>query len=67
MVNIQPDDRYDAFISYSRKDEEFVRNRLCPALESHDLRLWVDLGEIPPGADFDKRKPGQVGGGIAPE
>jgi hypothetical protein len=31
----------EVFISYSRKDKEFVR-RLCEALKRRDREAWVD-------------------------
>src|SRR5215472_11199022 len=36
-----------AFISYSRKDKEFIE-RLRDELEHRDRKPWVDLGQIPP-------------------
>jgi TIR domain len=41
----------DLFISYSRKDREFVL-RLNQALEKRDYDVWVDLEDIPPTADW---------------
>jgi WD40 repeat protein len=43
--------RDDAFVSYSRRDVEFVR-RLRDALNERGKRLWVDLEDIPPTADW---------------
>lgn len=43
--------RDDAFISYSRKDREFV-TRLFEALIARGKRVWVDLEDIPPTADW---------------
>src|SRR5687767_9758832 len=40
-----------AFISYSRKDSEFVR-RLYKAFELHGLAGWVDWEGIPPADDW---------------
>jgi TIR domain len=40
-----------AFISYSRKDTDFVR-RLYAALEQHGLEGWVDWEGIPPADDW---------------
>ena len=41
----------DLFISYSRRDREFVV-RLNAALEKRDYDVWVDLEDIPPTADW---------------
>ncbi len=41
----------DVFISYSRKDQLFVR-KLHDALESHDRTTWVDWEGIPLSADW---------------
>jgi WD40 repeat protein len=39
------------FISYSRKNKEFVR-RLVAGLEANDVKVWVDWEGIPPSADW---------------
>lgn len=41
----------DVFISYSRRDEGFVR-RMHEALKAHGLDSWVDWEDIPPTADW---------------
>jgi WD40 repeat protein len=43
--------RYDAFISYSRKDHE-VTERLTESLTRRGKNVWVDLEDIPPTADW---------------
>ena len=48
----------DAFISYSRKDKEFVR-KLYENLNSKNLVIWVDWEDIPIGVKWwDKIKEG---------
>ncbi len=42
---------HEAFISYSRKDKEFVR-RLDDALQSRGRRAWVDWEDIRPTEEF---------------
>src|SRR5262245_21456850 len=44
----------DVFISYSRKDIEFVR-RLCKALTEHQKSVWVDLESILPAEEWLKK------------
>ena len=46
-----PPDRPDVFVSYSRKDADFVA-RLVSALEAHSVAVWVDLEDIPKSADW---------------
>jgi len=46
----QPE-RPDAFVSYSRKDEQFVR-RLAAALDARDKDIWVDWEDIRKTADW---------------
>jgi len=41
----------DVFISYSRRDKEFVA-RLHEALDSHGKQAWVDWEDIPPSAEW---------------
>src|SRR5205814_3000067 len=43
----------EVFISYSRKDKEFVR-RLDEALKRRDREAWVDWEGIPPGDKWEK-------------
>jgi hypothetical protein len=43
--------RTDVFISYSRKDRDFVR-RLDEALAKRDREAWVDLENIAPTAEW---------------
>lgn len=43
--------QFAVFISYSRKDQEFVSN-LEEALERDERRTWVDHGEVMPGEDW---------------
>jgi len=38
--------KYDVFISYSHKDEEWVRNILLPTLEKQGLRVCIDYREF---------------------
>jgi len=42
---------HDLFISYSRKDRDFVR-QLHRALSQQNLNVWVDWEDIPPTADW---------------
>ena len=46
----------DVFISYSRKDKEFVRS-LHEALARHNRDTWVDWEDIPLTADWLKEIP----------
>ena len=43
----------DVFISYSRKDKEFVSN-LYTAFERSQGNIWVDWKDIPPTSDWWK-------------
>jgi hypothetical protein len=43
----------EVFISYSRKDKEFVR-RLDEELKRRDRKAWVDFEGIPPGDTWEK-------------
>ncbi|WP_445631239.1 toll/interleukin-1 receptor domain-containing protein [Nostoc sp. DSM 114167] len=43
----------EAFVSYSRKDKEFVK-RLYEALKQHKRDVWVDWEDIPFTADWRK-------------
>src|SRR5215203_6786284 len=42
--------RPDAFISYSRRDKDYVESRLAAALEARGKNLWIDLDDIRGGA-----------------
>lgn len=42
---------YDIFISYSRRDKDFVR-QLWEAIERANQHAWVDWDDIPPTADW---------------
>ena len=50
----ETDFKYDIFISYSHKDEEWVVNTLMPALENAGLGVCIDY------RDFDAGKPSIV-------
>jgi hypothetical protein len=41
---------YDAFISYSHRDKELVRDWLLPRLEEDGLRVCIDFRDFEPGA-----------------
>jgi hypothetical protein len=43
----------DVFVSYSRKDMDFVR-KLHDALAEHNWQAWVDWQDIPPSAEWLK-------------
>ncbi len=47
-------ERPDVFVSYSRKDQEFV-HRLVAALEARDKDVWVDWDDIRKTADWRAR------------
>lgn len=40
---------YDAFISYSHKDSQWVREVLLPKLESHAFKVCIDFRDFPGG------------------
>ncbi len=42
--------RPDVFVSYSRRDQEWVGARLAPALEARGKDLWIDVDDIRGGA-----------------
>jgi hypothetical protein len=44
-------DDYDIFISYSRRDKEFV-SQLCEVLIQANQKIWVDWNDIPPAEDW---------------
>jgi CheY-like chemotaxis protein len=46
----RPDPRYDAFVSYSRADRDWVHRVLVPGLEAGGLRLCLDSRDFVPGA-----------------
>lgn len=48
--NLQEPERL-VFISYSRKDKEFVR-RLNDSLDASEIEAWVDWEGIPPSSDW---------------
>jgi tetratricopeptide (TPR) repeat protein len=41
--------KYDVFISYSHKDEEWVVNTLLPSLEDAGLKVCIDFRDFVPG------------------
>ena len=41
------------FISYSRKDIDFVR-KLVEAFEAHGNDVWIDLDDLPKGEDWEQ-------------
>jgi tetratricopeptide (TPR) repeat protein len=45
----ETDFKYDVFISYSHKDEEWVVNTLLPSLEDAGLRVCIDFRDFVPG------------------
>jgi WD40 repeat protein len=45
-----PSDRPDAFISYSRRDKDYVESRLAAALEARGKDVWIDTDDIRGGA-----------------
>lgn len=46
---IMPLYKYDIFISYSHKDNEWVRNQLLPKLESHGFSILIDFRDFKTG------------------
>jgi tetratricopeptide (TPR) repeat protein len=42
----ETDFKYDVFISYSHKDEEWVRNILLPTLENQGLKVCIDYRDF---------------------
>jgi WD40 repeat protein len=53
--------RPDVFVSYSRRDKDFVEHALLPALAARGKDVWTDLEDIPPAADWRE----QVLAGVA--
>ncbi len=49
--SVKQRDDYDTFISYSRRDKEFVSG-LCEALIQAKLKIWVDWNDIPSAEDW---------------
>jgi hypothetical protein len=47
--------RPDVFISYSRRDQDFVEGTLLSALTKRDKAVWIDLYAIPPASDWRER------------
>jgi hypothetical protein len=43
------DFKFDVFISYSHKDEEWVVNTLLPSLERTGLKVCIDFRDFEPG------------------
>jgi DNA-binding NtrC family response regulator len=43
---------YDVFISYSHKNQNWVKRKLLPTLESHEINVAVDFRNFEPGAFF---------------
>ena len=41
------------FISYSRKDIDYVR-KIVTALEASEFDVWIDLDDIPKGEDWEQ-------------
>jgi WD40 repeat protein len=52
MAQIKP--TYDVFVSYSRRNKEFVR-KLLDKLEVSEYDVWVDWTDIPPAVDWQKQ------------
>ena len=50
-----PAGRYDAFISYARKDTAFAVERLSRSLGSRGQEVWLDVDDIPGGAKWRDR------------
>ena len=48
-------DRPDAFISYSRRDGDFVVGRLVRSLIAAGRKIWIDVEDIPPATEWKKR------------
>ncbi len=42
--------RYDVFLSYSHRDNQWVRQDLLPKLEAHDLAVLIDFRDFEAGA-----------------
>jgi hypothetical protein len=49
--------KYDVFISYSHKDEEWVRNILLPTLEKQGLKVCVDYRDFNAADAAPSRRP----------
>ena len=47
--------RADAFVSYARRDEPFVRSVLVETLAGRGKDVWLDVKDIPPAADWRER------------
>ncbi|MFQ4138970.1 TIR domain-containing protein [Nodosilinea sp. PGN35] len=50
---IESQGHFDAFVSYHRKDNHFVR-KLRSELKKHNLKTWLDFENIPAGVDWRK-------------
>jgi hypothetical protein len=49
-IEMQKEFRYDAFISYSHKDSDWVKSKLQPRLEQAGLRICIDYRDFEIGA-----------------
>ena len=49
-MTVAPEPKYDAFVSYSHKDKDWVRNQLLPTLEDKGLKIIIDFRDFKPGA-----------------
>jgi tetratricopeptide (TPR) repeat protein len=49
QVDMADDYKYDVFISYSHKDEDWVVNTLLPALEDAGLKVCIDFRDFKAG------------------
>ena len=47
--------RYDAFLSYSPEDREFVVDRLRAVFLERGMEVWVDVEDIVGGAKWRER------------
>ena len=49
-MSTSPEYKYDAFISYSHKDQNWVRNSLLATLQNNGVKVIIDFRDFEPGA-----------------